>query len=374
MPELGFEERETGRLVLDAVSQLAPGVVARPIAGTGLLISVSEARPLVLLRGCLDALPVEDATNAEYASTAPGRSHACGHDGQIAVLLGAVALLARAAPPFGVAALFQPAEELDTGARAVIDDGLFDLVDPAVMLGFHGHPGLPAGTFAAQPGPVMASITTVRCRIHGHAGHGAEPHLTADAATAAASLVLDWQVVLGRRVDPRQPVVLSVGRIAAGTTPNVVPGYAEVDATLRCLDPAVEPVLQRLLSDVVRGVEMRTGTTIELQADPVVPAVVNDEGVAAAAAAGVADLFGAAASVHVEPTLGGDDFAWYLERVPGCYVFLGERAEGRAPYGWHDPAYDLDERSLVMGSAVLASMTHRVAEAAANREAEGGSE
>ncbi len=362
VPELGFEEWETQRLIVEEVSRIAPAASCTPLAGSGVLVTLAEGRPAVLLRACIDALPVDEETGAPYASTVAGKSHACGHDGQVALLLGAVALLARAAPPMGVSALFQPAEEVDTGARAAIEAGVLEAVKPDVVLGFHGDPRLDAGTFGVRPGPVMASITTIHALVEGRSGHGAEPHLTDDPVTAAASLLLDWQVALARRVDPRRPVVLSIGRLAGGTTPNVIPGRVEVDGTLRSLDPEVEPGLRTILEGVARGVEARTGTTVHLQADRVVPAVVNDPAVAGVAADAVEDLLGGQALVQAEPTLGGDDFAWYLQHLPGCYVFVGERQQGRSPYGWHDPAYDLDERALPLGAAALAATVHRIAE------------
>ena len=366
-PELGFEEEETARLVTDRIERWAPAASVRRIANTGVMATLGEGSPTVVLRACLDALPVEEAgagRGSSYASDVPGVSHACGHDGQVAVLLGAFRLLAQAPPSVRVLALFQPAEEIDTGAREVLADGLLDGLEsePVIAFGFHGHPGLDAGTVGVQPGPVMASITTLRCEILGREGHGAEPHLAADALTAAASLVLDWQVALARRVDPREPVVLSLGRIQAGIAPNVVPGRAEIEGTLRSLNPAIEESLKGILSDVARGVEIRTGTNIRLEADGVVPAVVNDPGVTAVAAKAATKVLGPGALVGVDATLGGDDFAWYLREIPGCYLFVGERQKGRAPYGWHDAGYDIDERSLPVGSAVLAAAVHEAAE------------
>lgn len=361
MPELGFEERSTQSFIRDEVGLLAPGAVCQAIGGTGLLVALREGSPSILVRGCIDALPIQETSGLPFESTVSGVSHACGHDGQVAVLLGAIALLAQDPADAGVFALFQPAEELDTGARAVLDDGLLGAVRPDVVLGFHGHPGLDAGNVVVRPGPMMASITTIRCEIIGRTGHGAEPHLSADVVTAAASLVIDWQVALARRIDPRQSVVLSVGHVSAGTTPNVIPGHAELEATLRSLDPTIEDQLLAVIGDVARGVEIRTFTTITLQAELVVPAVVNDVRVAEVAAAGAEELLGSGSLADTPASLGGDDFAWYTQSTPGCYIFLGERVAKREPYGWHGAAYDLDERSLPVGSAVLAAMVHRIA-------------
>jgi len=360
-PELGFEEKETAALVAAHAKRWMPHATTRAIAETGVLVELGEGPGTVMLRGCLDALPVQEAGGLPFASETPGISHACGHDGQVAVLLGALRLLVDDPPPIRVVGLFQPAEELDTGARACLADGLLDGLEAAMILGFHGHPALDAGTVSVQAGPVMASITTLRCEISGREGHGAEPHLATDAATAAASLVLDWQVALARRVDPRDAVVLSIGRIEAGVTPNVIPGRALVEGTLRSLDPASEGPLTQILQEVARAVEIRTGTTVRLRAETVVPAVVNDPAATEVARRGAEVVVGTDDLVKADPTLGGDDFAWLQREVPGCYLMIGERRQDRPAYGWHDPSYDLDERSLPVGAAVLAAAVHEAA-------------
>lgn len=360
-PELGFQETRTAHTLADALERLTPAASVRSVAGTGLVASLPGDGPSVLLRACMDALPVQEISEKEYRSSTPGVAHACGHDGQMATLIGALTLLSwrRGAPP--IHGLFQPAEEIDTGARAVIDAGLLDELGPSVVLGFHGHPSLAVGTFGVTNGPVMASITTMGCDVQGREGHGAEPHLASDALTAAASLVVDWQVALARRVDPRQPVVLSLGRLESGSVPNVVPGSARIEGTLRSLDPTIESQLERILQEVATSVEIRSGVRVSLSLDKVVPAVVNDASTSELVADAVEELLGGGALSVVAPSLGGDDFAWILRRVPGCYFFVGERQEGRPKYGWHDPSYDLDDRSLVFGSAVLAGAALRVA-------------
>lgn len=361
-PELGFEERNTCTLVRQTLENLAPKVTCRSIVDTGILATIPAHGPAVLLRACLDALPIDDGTDVEYASEVAGVSHACGHDGQIAILVGALVLLSELIPGVQVHGLFQPAEEIDTGARAILDSGLLDDLQPELTLGFHGHPDLDAGTIGVSPGPVMGSITTIRCRVVGRGGHGAAPHLTSDALTAAAAIVLDWQVALSRRIDPRQPAVLSVGRLASGVTENVVPGEAEIDATMRCLDPAIEDELSRVVADVARGVEAWSGTVVDLSVERVVPAVVNDPVASRLVADATIETLGRSALVDATAMLGGDDFAWLLNNTTGCYFFIGERQQDRPPYGWHDPAYDLDEESLVYGSAVLAAAAARVRE------------
>lgn len=361
-PELGFEEERTRRMARLVLTEHAAGVTFTEVATTGLIAELDGFGPTVLLRACLDALPIDDPKTTEYASMVPGKAHACGHDAQVAALVGAMILLSESPPKVSVRALFQPAEEIDTGARAVLESGVLEAMRPSVILGFHGHPALSAGEIAVASGSVMACITTLRCQINGHGGHGAEPHLTADPITAMAAMINDFQVAVGRRIDPRQPVVLSIGRVVAGKTPNVIPDSVTMEGTLRYLDSAVSKELEAALRDVAAAVELRTGVSVELELEQVVPAVVNNAGVARLVADAATEILGSEALRPLPLSLAGDDFAFLLQRAPGCYFFVGERQAGREPYGWHDPAYDLDESSIPIASAVLAMACVRAAE------------
>lgn len=351
-PELGFAEhrsRESARRYVEACGWKIVADSAR----TGVVAELGP-RPQVLLRCCLDALPIDDPKTVDYRSVNPGVAHACGHDAQVAVLAGAAQLLSELAPTASIALLFQPAEEVDTGAQSVLDSGALDRMELHTVLGFHGQPALRAGQIGLAAGPVMASIATVRAVVNGLGGHGAEPHLGSDAISTLAALVNDWQVALGRRVDGRAAAVLSVGVVRAGTTPNVIPSTAMLEGTLRFVDPALSTDLRRILHEVAGAAGLRFGTTVELTIDEVVPCLVNDPAVTQVVAAAVDETLGPDALVAVRPSLGGDDFAFLASRTPGCYLFVGEGLQGRAPYGWHDPSYDVDEDSIPLASAVLA--------------------
>ena len=221
-PELGFQEVETRTRVRATIAHRAPSVRFDDSDATGLVARLG-GRPEVVLRACLDALPVPDRTGADYTSEVDGTSHACGHDAQAAVLTGATILLAEAAPEAPVLSLFQPAEEIDTGARSVLSSGVIDDADLTTIVGFHGHPALPAGEVGVSAGPVMACITTLRCRVEGRGSHGAEPHLGSDAIASLATLINDWQVVLGRRTDGRRRSCCPSGASPAAPPPTSCP-------------------------------------------------------------------------------------------------------------------------------------------------------
>ena len=356
-PELGFDEHKAVAAVSAMLLRHLPDVVALPVGGTGLIAHRRDVVPAIALRACLDALPIDDPKDVEYASTVPGVCHACGHDAQAAAVVGALVILGEMHPDLAVAALFQPAEEIDTGALAVLDDPAFGtlLSSLQAMIGIHGHSGLDAGQFGIESGPVMACITTVICGVTGTGGHGAEPHLASDAVTAAASLVLDWQVALARRTDPRASVVLSVGRIAGGTTSNVIPERVEIEATLRYLDPVLRPTLHDLVEGVAAGVRARFGVDVKVDLVEVVPAVVNDPAMVDLVERAASKVIGGDWRGQIQPSLGGDDFAYYSSRCRSCYVFVGERQPNREPYGWHNPSYDIDETSIAYAAAVLAA-------------------
>ena len=364
-PELGFDEHRAVAAVNDLLGRHLPKLAAVSVGGSGLVAHRHGIVPTVALRACLDALPIDDPKDVAYASTVPGVCHACGHDAQVAAVAGAMVILGHLHPDAPVAALFQPAEEIDQGALAVLADPGFGTVLGSLraMIGIHGHAGLDAGQFGIEPGPVMACITTIVCAVTGTGGHGAEPHLATDAVTAAASLVLDWQVALARRTDPRTSVVLSVGRISGGTTSNVIPERVEIEATLRYLDPSLRETLHDLIEGAAAGVRARFGVGVRVQVAEVVPAVVNDHGMVDLVAGAATDVLGTDWRGHVQPSLGGDDFAFYVTRCRSCYVFVGERQHGREPYGWHNPSYDIDETSIAFAAAMLAAAALAVCDA-----------
>lgn len=356
-PELGFEEHETAALVAARLRRL--GLRVRPHVGrTGVVAVLPGSRrgPTLALRATMDALPVTELRRVAYASRYPGRAHACGHDAQVAVLLGAAALLApRAGILRGrVALIFQPAEEIDAGAQAMLADGLLKELAMEAIVGFHGQPELPLGQVGVRPGPVMAAIDTFRLIIEGQGGHGALPHQAADPIVAAASAILGLQTVVSRGVDPREAAVVTVGRVRAGETSNVIPPQAELAGTVRALRPTVRRRLEGRVRQVVERSCAALGTRARLDYHAMLPPLVNDPRWAARLRQAAAAVLGPRAVVAPTPSMGGDDFSHYLEHVPGCYAWLGERVPGRPMRPWHHPAYDVDDRVIPIGAAVLA--------------------
>lgn len=355
-PELSGEERETSLRVADALEGLGL-TVRRGVGGHGLVADVPGRGdgPMVALRADMDALPVTEKTGLPFASVRPGVMHACGHDGHTAMLVGAAALLVAEPPPGPVRLLFQPAEEVGTGASAMIRDGALDGV--AMIFGGHVDRRWAPGAVVVGEGPVNASTDSFDLVIRGRGGHGARPHEAIDALLAGCAVVQALQSVVSRELDPSAPAVLSVGRFQAGCAPNVVAERATLSGTLRALAPAVRAQLKEALVRVATGVASAHRAEVDMTWHHATPAVINTPGAAALAREAAVEVCGQATPLPA-PVLGGDDFAWYLEQVPGCYVRYGARREG-ADFPVHSGAFDLDERCLGVGAAWLAAVARR---------------
>lgn len=354
-PELSFEERETADLVENCLAAmgLAPW---RPVP-TGVAADVRGSRPgpVVALRADLDALPVQEENEVEYASTRPGVMHACGHDGHAAILLGAATVLAAMRDELSgsVRLLFQPAEEKPPGgAQAMIEAGVLDGVGAAV--GFHLWADLPAGVVAVRPGPVMAAADEFRVTVTGRGGHGAQPHQAVDAVLVAAQLIVNIQAIVSRRVNPLRPAVISVGKVRAGQAFNVIAPEAVLEGTVRSLDQETRALLHAELGRVVEHTCALAGAAGRLELFGGYPPVVNDAAVAAVIERAAAAAVGAARVVATEPVMGGEDFAYFAQAVPSCYFFLGIRNEEKGiVHAHHHPRFDIDEDVLPAGVEVL---------------------
>ncbi len=329
------------------------GLEVAAVAGTGLLARTPRRGPrTVLLRVDLDALPLQEESPAAYASRVPGVMHACGHDGHTAMGAVAARLLAARQLPGEVRILFQPAEEGEGGAQAVLRDGALEGVD--LVLGVHLWNELPVGTLGVKAGPLMAATDGLRIVIRGRGGHGGMPQRSADPVLAAAHVVTALQSIVAREVSPLQSCVVTIGAIHGGQAFNVIPDEVTLLGTLRTFDRelrrSLPERLERLVSGVAGGLQCRA----EVEVRHGNPAVVNDPGVAELARRAAARVVGPARVVEPEPTMGGEDMALYFERAPGCFVFVGSANPERGlDHPHHSPQFDFDEQALEIGCEFL---------------------
>jgi len=338
------------------------------VAGTGLVARVrgrDPAAPVVAVRGDIDALPIHEATGLPYASVHDGVMHACGHDVHATWAVGAAQLLAEWPAEGDVLVVLQPAEETGTGAAAILATGALDGV--SAIFGAHVDRRFAVGEVVAQAGPLAAAADTFEIELVGRGAHGARPHEAADPVVGAAALVGALQTIVARRVNPAIPAVLTVATLRAGTAPNVIPDRATIGGTLRAVDPETRQLLAAELRRVAEGVAAAHGLTATVTLDLGPPPIVNPERPAAWARRAAEAVLGPGAVVPLGTTnMGGEDFAYYMERIPGCFLRVGARERGGAPIPAHTPQFHAAEASLFVGAAVLAE-TARVASAALAR-------
>ena len=348
-PELGFAEHRTAALIADALR--AAGLeVSEGIGGTGVVgtLRAGTSARSVGLRADMDALPIQEQTGLPYASTIPQCFHGCGHDGHVAMLLGAAQALA--ADPAGLEGtvhfIFQPAEEGQGGARAMIEDGLFErhLCDRVYAL--HNWPSLPAGTISTRPGAIMGAADKFRITLHGRGGHAAVPHSTTDTLLAAASLVQQLSTIISRNVPASANAVLSVTEIHGGHAHNVIPGEAMVGGTVRSFDPEVQDRIEQRMRQILSGIEASFEVSAKLDYDRYYPTTINHAEAAADALAVAATV--AHAELAPEPAATSEDFSFMLQARPGAYIWLGQ-GKGDNPPPLHNPHYDFNDAVLETG-------------------------
>ena len=361
-PELGYAEQRTAAKVAERLAAFGLDGVETGIGGTG-VIGVLHGRngpggAAIMLRADMDALPIEEATGAPHASANPGIMHACGHDGHTTMLLGAAQHLAGTRNFDGtVYFCFQPAEEGGAGAKAMLDDGVFERYRPRAVYGMHNEPGLAVGQFAVKDGPVLAAAGQFTITITGRGGHAAEPHHARDPIVAGAHLVTALQTVVSRVVDPLQPAVLSVTRFSAGSTHNVIPDKAELMGTTRAFDDAVQRQIEAEMDRICAQTAAAFGVGIEIERGPnPYPPTLNDAAQADFAEAVMRETFGDA-NVHRghPPTMASEDFSFFAREVPGCFVLIGNGDS--APL--HNPEYDFNDEAAPLGVAYWARLVEK---------------
>lgn len=352
-PELSNEEVETTAYIREQLLQAGIPVSSDYSLDTGVIAQVgrpSGAGPVIALRADIDALAIQEETGLPYASKIPGKMHACGHDFHTAVILGAAFLLKEREHELKgtVRLLFQPAEEKAVGASKVLQSGALEGV--RAIYGLHNKPELPVGTIGIKAGPLMAAADGFVIELEGIASHAAVPDASIDPIVTAAHLVTALQSIVSRNISPLESAVISVTQIHSGTSWNVIPGKAVLDGTLRTFDEAIrERVIERFES-IVNGVAAAFQTKATLRWIKGPPPVHNDAALASAAIS-AAEILGLTV-VEPKPSAAGEDFAFYQKQLPGFFAFLGTSG----PREWHHPAFDVDERALLLGASFFAEL------------------
>lgn len=355
-PELGFDTGKTARKVVEALDGL-PLEVETGFAENGVVATLrgSGDGPSVGLRADMDALPIHEETGLPFASEVDGKMHACGHDGHTSMLVGAAHALCRSELrerlTGDVKFIFQPAEEGYAGGRVMVEQGVTKGLDRVFAL--HLWPGLEFGRLSTKAGAIMAAADGFEMEVRGRGGHGAMPHLTADAVMIASYVATALQTIVSREVDPAEAAVLTIGEIGAGSAFNIIPETARLAGTVRTVDPALRERMPERIQEIARGVASGMRGDAELDYQFAYPVTRNDAGAASLALKVAGELFGEESAVEARnPSMAGEDFAFMLERVPGAYIWLGV---GDVP-GLHTPAFAFDEEILPRGAAMLSAL------------------
>lgn len=358
-PETAYEEKRTAELVAGKLQENGITVI-RGMGSTGIIgkIENGASRRAIGLRADMDALPITETNRFSHASRHPGKMHACGHDGHTAMLLGAAIHLAKTRRFDGtVYAIFQPAEEGQGGAQRMIKEGLFTQCPVDAVFGMHNWPDYAAGVFAVQSGPLMASSNTFTLTIHGKGGHGAQPDHTIDPIMTAVQIAQSWQTIISRNKAPQDAATLSITRIEAGNTFNVIPGQAVMAGTVRTFTPAVLDLLEQRMREIAEHTAAAFHCQAEFAFRRNYPPLVNHPAETAFAINVMESLVGADRVVrHAAPTMIAEDFAFMLGQKPGCYAFIGssedeyrDAGHSDSPCRLHSPGFDFNDAILPLG-------------------------
>ena len=360
-PELSFKELATAELVALRLNEWGYEVT-RNVGGHGVVgrLRHGEGTRSVSLRADMDALPILEENSSAHASKNAGVMHACGHDGHTTMLLGAARQLARTRNFSGTINLvFQPAEEAgrDSGAQRMIADGLFERFPCDAIFGLHNHPGYPVGTFMFGSGPFMSASDRVLITVRGRGGHAARPHLTVDPILMAGSLVMALQSVVSRNIDPTQTAIVTIGSLNSGMASNVIPESASMGLSVRSFNPEVRDRLQQRITDLVTQHVHGYGGSVEINYERGCPVLVNSLAETAFALQVASELVGAEHTVSpFGPVTGSEDFAYYLQHRPGCFLRLGNGEDSAMV---HNARYDFNDQNLTVGAAYWTRLAER---------------
>lgn len=351
-PELAFREIRTAELICRELDRLGIAY-QRGVAQTGIVADIpgrGDDSKKIALRADMDALPIQEETELPFSSENDGVMHACGHDGHIAMILGAAELLVRDGDlPAPVRLLFQPAEERGAGAKAMIAAGALDNV--SMIFGGHVDRHYPTGTIVTHAGAVNASTDSFRIEIQGKGGHAARPHESVDTVVVGSLLVMALQTIVSREVNPAHPSVVTIGRFDAGTASNVIAGQAELEGTIRTQENSVREHVIASLHRICDSIAQLHNAEISMSVREGVPPVINPPAMAEIARRAASNVVGPDYAVPLHTAnMGGEDFSYYMQKIRGCYVRLGARDEGREGFPAHSSQFDFDEAVLPIGA------------------------
>jgi len=351
-PELRFDVHRTAGSVAEKLKGFGCDEVVPGIGRTGVVGVIRGGKTgskVIGLRADMDALPLEEETGLPYKSSVSGKMHACGHDGHMAMLLGAAKYLAETRNFAGTAVvIFQPAEEGGAGALAMIKDGLISRFGIQEVYGMHNFPGLPVGEFAIRPGAIMAAADHLQIQIDGKGGHAARPHLSIDTILVGAQMINQLQSIVARNVDPLESAVVSVCTFQAGHADNVIPQHALLRGTARSFTPQVRELLHKRIGQLVEGTARMYGASAKVTYTSGYPVVVNHERQTAFAADVAREIAGKdKVDTAVPPVMGAEDFSFMLQERPGAFIFVGNGDSA----GLHHPAYDFNDDTIPVGTS-----------------------
>ena len=356
-PELSFEEKETAQRIAQYIDALNIPYEMN-IGGHGIVAQINgePGGATIALRADMDALPIQEEADVPFASQNNGVMHACGHDAHVTMLLGAMKLLQQQKLVGNVRFLFQSAEEINAGAKAMVQAGALD--DVSEIYGLHNLPTLAAGKLATCHGSMMGSVDRIEIYLQGKGAHGAIPNEGVDPVVCGSAIIMSLQTIISREVSPFDPVVVTIGSIKSGEANNVIPEYAVMTGTVRTFSSRVQQTMQRRIERIVQSIAQSYRCEARVEYITQVPVLVNHAAPLSFVNAVIDQYIGADHRVTADPTLAGEDFSIYLEQIPGCYFWLGSGPEHNAheAYGLHHPKYLLNEECLPIGAAIMAAI------------------
>lgn len=359
-PELSFKEYRTTEKIKEKLISLGIETIDIGLeTGVVGLLRGKEEGPTIALRGDIDALPIQELTDVPYKSKIDGVMHACGHDFHTSSVIGAAIILSSIKNKIkgNVMFVFQPAEEVNKGAKLMVEKGLFTDIKADLIFGLHNNPEIPWGKIAIKKGGLMAAVDTIRIKIKGKGGHGAIPNATRDPIIAASAMLMNLQTIVSRNVSPLDSAVISIGTFNSGTANNVISELVEMSGTVRSFSPKVREMLPKRIKEVLEYTAKAYMVDVELEYIFDLPAVFNEDELTKLAYDATKEMVGEEGIVDPTPSMGGEDFSIFTEKIPGFFFWLGVGNEDKdMNYVWHNPRFDGDDRSIIIASAVMSNM------------------